>query len=316
MTVNGNSTFGSSTPFTMTNTGSNGSPVRGTAAAEADAQNPFVAEQSTTGGDSVNLSAAQQGLIMADDNRDGVVDKQELANAAYQLLNNPNASETDRQVGRLFASMVLGGKDGQALLPDMNGDGGISANELALLASADQQDMAISTQDFSFAFGGAYNINGSAFTLSDLEAIAKGQQPANPPAAGSPAENTPGGTAAAGTGTTEDPPVNEAGNATETPPESSAAQETGETGEAGGTNPAADAPNGSTSDSPPASAAQTSPAATLTKIVTAFTELLQAMLNPSQDGQSGQNMLNAFVKFFTAIAEAFGPPKSQEAQTA
>ncbi len=313
MTVNGNSTFGSSTPFTMTNTGSSGSPVRGTSGAEEDSQNPFVAEQSTTGGDSVNLSAAQQGLIMADDNRDGVVDKQELANAAYQLLNNPNASETDRQVGRLFASMVLGGKDGQALLPDMNGDGGISANELALLASADQQDMAISTQDFSFAFGGAYNINGSAFTLSDLEAIAKGQQPANPPAAGSPTENTPGGTAAAGTGTTEDPPVNETGNATETPPESSAAQETGETGKP---DPATNGSEASTGDPPAASSDPKSTEATINKIVSAFTELLQAMLNPSQDGQSGQNMMNAFVKFFTALTEAFAKPQDQKGQTA
>ncbi|WP_303674910.1 hypothetical protein [Vampirovibrio chlorellavorus] len=316
MTVNGNSTFGSSTPFTMTNTGSSGSPVRGTSAAEADAQNPFVAEQSTIGGDSVSLSAAQQGLIMADDNRDGVVDKQELANAAYQLLNNPNASETDLQVGRLFASMVLGGKEGQALLPDMNGDGGISANELALLASGDQQDMSISTQDFSFAFSGAYNINGSDFTLSDLEAIANGQQPANPPAAGSTAEDSSGGTAAPGAGTTQDP-VNEAGTATETPPESSAAQGTGETGQS---DPAANGSDGvtdgTTGDTPAASQDPKSTEATINNIVSAFTELLQAMLNPSQDGQSGKNMLNAFVKFFTALTEAFGKPQDQQDQTA
>jgi hypothetical protein len=264
MTVSGNSAFGSSAPHTLSSSGSHGSSVWSQSATQADAQNPFSADQ-VVEGDFVNLGAAQQGLIMADDNRDGLVDKQELANAAYQLLNNPNATEADIQLGRLYAAMVLGGKDAQGLFPDMNGDGAISANELALLASGDQQDDVISAQDLRFAFGDDFNAGASHFTLSDLEAIASGQSSTVPP---------------------------------ETESDTASAAEDAETG-------TVDTPSAANPEQP-------SPESTITKVVTAFTELIQAMLNPSDGGQ----MMNAFMKFFTALIEAFTQPQAQAEQGA
>lgn len=127
-------------------------------------------------GDTVDLGLAQKTLILADDNHDGVTDRQELANAAYQILGNPDATSQDLALGSLFASFVLGGKDGQGLNPDINQDGGVTGNELALIAKGDNQSTGISKNDIAQAFGSRVKTGGNSFTLSDLQTIAQSTQ--------------------------------------------------------------------------------------------------------------------------------------------
>ncbi|WP_373531032.1 hypothetical protein [Vampirovibrio sp.] len=124
--------------------------------------------------DSVSLSAASQALIMADDNLDGIVDKQELAKASFQLLSQESSSGM-QGIGSLFATMVMGGQNGSGLFPDVDQDGGISPNELALVARGDEDAETLSVADFSAAFGEAFVASGKAFTLADLEAISLGK---------------------------------------------------------------------------------------------------------------------------------------------
>lgn len=122
----------------------------------------------------VSLSGANHALLMADDNLDGVIDQQELAMAAYQLLGSASATEEDQSVGRLFATLVQGGADGKGLFPDLDRDGALSSNELALLAKGDDDASTISTNDFQFAFGKQYTQGGNNIALDGLKGIATG----------------------------------------------------------------------------------------------------------------------------------------------
>lgn len=179
--------------------------ARGNGGSSSDSEENVFCLDESGGADSVSLSAANQALIMADDNRDGIVDRQELANASYQLLSNEDATDSDTAVGRLFGTMVLGGQDGEGLYPDINQDGGITSNELALLARGDDDTEAISIEDFTLAYGDEANPEGSSFTLEDLEAAAMGQ------ATGSTGESGIGDTQESGPGqpSVDDPGVTE-----------------------------------------------------------------------------------------------------------
>ncbi len=122
--------------------------------------------------DSIQLESALNALTLADDNGDGKVDRQEMANASYQLLSDPEASDSDKATGQMFATMLLGGKDGKGLFADFNDDGGVTANELTLLAKGDDDATSISTDDFKQAFGTRYKKGGNEFNLQDLKDIA------------------------------------------------------------------------------------------------------------------------------------------------
>lgn len=150
-------------PFNITNAGSTG---------EAD-----------TSGNLVDLSSANRALLLADHNLDGIVDQQELAMASYQLLSNENATAEDGVLGQMLATMVQGGADGTGLFPDLNGDGGLSANELALLAKGDDDASTISSEDFQFAYGNKAQSGGNTISLDGLRQIATGNTgTTNPPA--------------------------------------------------------------------------------------------------------------------------------------
>ncbi len=213
--------------------------------------NPFFpAEQTPTADtESIDVADLNQALILSDDNQDGIVSRQELAKATLQILTAPNISQTENKISGVFSTMVLGGKDGQGLFPDMNGDGGITADELALLANGDGLSDAISFEDFRYTFEDNFNPDGTTFQLSDLEAIAAGQEPTD----------------------TQSPPTS---TATVNPDQSQTV---------------------------------------VTKVISAFTDLLQALINPPQSGQSGSGLTNAFVNFFTALTEALTQPSAQSA---
>lgn len=123
--------------------------------------------------DSVELAASLAALRLADDNGDGVVDRQEMANAAYQLLNDETSTAEEKAIGNMFATMVLGGADEKGLFADFNDDGGVTANELTLLAKGDDTADSIGAQDFKQAFGTRYKAGGVEFVLEDLKAAAK-----------------------------------------------------------------------------------------------------------------------------------------------
>lgn len=161
-------------PFSITNTGATG--------------------ETDTTGNLVDLSSANRILIQADHNMDGIVDQQELAITSYQLLSNENATPEDKVLGQMFATMVQGGADGTGLFPDLNGDGGLSSNELALLAKGDDDASTISSADFQFAYGDKAQSGGNTISLDALRQIATG----NTGAANPPAEN--GQTPMGGTG--------------------------------------------------------------------------------------------------------------------
>lgn len=128
---------------------------------------------STTSTDSVQLAASLGTLRLADDNCDGVVDRHEMANAAYQLLNDETSTAEEKAVGQMFATMVLGGADEKGLFADFNDDGGVTENELTLLAKGDDVATDITNADFKQAFGTRYKEGGVEFDLADLKALAK-----------------------------------------------------------------------------------------------------------------------------------------------
>lgn len=101
-----------------------------------------------------------------------------------QLLSNENATEEDQLLGQMFATMVQGGADGTGLFLDTDGDGGLSSNELALLAKGDDDASTISTEDFKAVFGNQYKAGGNNVSLDGLKEIATG--------GASDAKNTPG----------------------------------------------------------------------------------------------------------------------------
>jgi len=131
--------------------------------------------------DSVQLESALSALTLADDNGDGVVDRQEMANASYQLLSNPDASDSDKATGQMFATMLLGGTDGKGLFADFNDDGGVTADELTKLAKGDDDAASISKDDFKQAFGNRYKKGGNEFSLQDLKDIATPPPDGNDP---------------------------------------------------------------------------------------------------------------------------------------
>lgn len=288
--------------------------------------NPFSGSPATSAntGDSVSLSTASQGLILADDNRDGVVDQAELANASYQLLNNPEATANETALGQLYATMALGGQNGQGLLPDINGDGGITANELKLLAHGDGQDGSISPDDFSYAFGKQFTPDGQSFQLSDLAALASGKQPA-----GSPAEASSTGRQNAVIN--QQPAVNRqpvADQSTTAPKTQPAAPvQSSAASQQPVSKPNTAATQDSTACNQPASKQDTAAKAVqvsaqepatqlLNTLLMSFADLLKTLFAPAQQGansksqQSGQSSskdkTTAFLSFFQSILQALG----------
>lgn len=140
---------------------------------------PIVTNAGTQSSDLVDLKGAQRSLIMADDNRDGVVDQRELANASYQLLSNEDATPEEQGLGQLFGTMVMGGKSGKGLFPDIDQNGGITETDLNMLARGDDDAETISAKDFKAAFGDEVNSGGNTISLDELEQIASGESPVN-----------------------------------------------------------------------------------------------------------------------------------------
>lgn len=172
-------------PFSITNTGATG--------------------ETDTAGSLVDLSSANRVLLLADHNLDGLVDQQELAMASYQLLSNESATAEDKVLGQMLATMVQGGADGTGLFPDLNGDGGLSSNELSLLAKGDDDASTISSADFQFAYGNKAQAGGNTISLDGLRQIATGNTGATNPPAGN--GQTPTGGTGSSNGANQQPTV-------------------------------------------------------------------------------------------------------------
>jgi hypothetical protein len=142
--------------------------------------------------DSVDIDTAMLAWRLADENHDGVVDRREMANAAYQLLSKENATAEEKALGNMFATIVLGGADGKGLDPY---DSNISESDMRSLARADGNGDSISAKDFKVTMGDRA-AGGNPFTLDELYQIAHQQ---NAGAPGAPAPGTPAPAPAPGT---------------------------------------------------------------------------------------------------------------------
>lgn len=102
----------------------------------------------------------------------GVLDRPELAKASLNLMgqDDPNA----QNAGRLLATFVQGGKNGQGLLPDYNGDHALSLQELNRFAGGSPT---IGAQNFQRTFGDQYQPGGSNINIPGLQSIASENLP-------------------------------------------------------------------------------------------------------------------------------------------
>jgi hypothetical protein len=98
---------------------------------------------------------------------DGKLDQGEIAHAAQDLLRYGNGRE--QEMGRMLATMVQGGRDGQGLFPDKNGDRAIDFCEFKQLAALDGNHCAIDDRDFANGFGGRFQPGGVPIDMRDLK---------------------------------------------------------------------------------------------------------------------------------------------------
>jgi hypothetical protein len=118
---------------------------------------------------SVNISQFQyffrpgwQGGYDIDGN--GKLDRPEIAKASLNLM----GQEDPQTAGRMMATFVQGGSDGQGLLPDFNNDNALSYEELAQFAGPGGQ---ISSQNFQETFGNRYQPGGGEGNIAGLQQI-------------------------------------------------------------------------------------------------------------------------------------------------
>lgn len=102
----------------------------------------------------------------------GVLDRPELAKASLNLMGQDNPN--DQAAGRLLATFVEGGRDGKGLLPDYNGDGSLSRQELYRFAGGRPT---ITSQNFQQTFGDRYQPGGSSLDIPELEDIGRQNLP-------------------------------------------------------------------------------------------------------------------------------------------
>jgi hypothetical protein len=102
----------------------------------------------------------------------GVLDRPELAKASLSLMGNENPNA--QNAGRLLATFVQGGKNGQGLLPDYNGDNALSLGELNRFAGPSG---VIGPQNFQQTFGDQYQAGGSNINIPGLQDIASQNSP-------------------------------------------------------------------------------------------------------------------------------------------
>lgn len=121
---------------------------------------------------SVGLSQLGQYFPKYDIDKNGKLDRPEVAQAALNLLGSDNPQ--DQTAGSLFSTFVQGGKDGQGLFPDFNQDGGLSLNELSTLAGASGNSNALESGDFQASFGNRFQPGGGTGNIDGLKQIAEG----------------------------------------------------------------------------------------------------------------------------------------------
>lgn len=120
----------------------------------------------------VTLPMLQQIFQAFDGNRDGRMDRQEIAQSSLSLFQQGN-----QFMGGFMASFLQGGLDRQGLMPDYNRDGALDLNELNSLSNASGYGGVIETSDFATVFQGRVNPQGggSPIDINQLQATASGQ---------------------------------------------------------------------------------------------------------------------------------------------
>lgn len=118
----------------------------------------------------VNIGQLQQLFPAFDINRDGQLDRPELAKASLNLIGQGDQASVT--TGSLLATMVQGGVDRQGLFPDFNGSGGVSFNELAQLAAGNGNQGSIEAADFQAVFGNRFQAGGNSLDINGLQQLA------------------------------------------------------------------------------------------------------------------------------------------------
>lgn len=142
--------------------------------------------------DTVAIDTLLNGWQKADKNEDGVASRQELATAAYSLLTQKDVSDEDKGVGRILATLAMGGKEGTGLSELYSDrDGGISRQEIKSLAARDGMSGQMSVDDLKSALGSRYVAGGKDIDLEKLKALGN-QDPTKPPSKDPPVEEPAG----------------------------------------------------------------------------------------------------------------------------
>lgn len=116
----------------------------------------------------VKLADALRVAAFYDTDRNGILDRTEISQAAMGAFNNNR-----EDLGSLFAGFLQGGVNKGGLLPDFNKDNFLDAQELRQLAAGGKSDT-LENSDFKFAFGTNYSETGNVVNKNQLAIWAKG----------------------------------------------------------------------------------------------------------------------------------------------
>lgn len=137
----------------------------------ADGTEPANTPQAPT---EVTLTRVETLFAQFDADGDNRLSRQEIAQAALSLL-----EAGDVKAFMLFATFVMGGKDGQGIFPDEDGDGCLSLQELTDLAGADGTTASITPQDFKARYPQLAG-DGNPIDLEKLKKIAQAEEQPQP----------------------------------------------------------------------------------------------------------------------------------------
>ena len=118
----------------------------------------------------VSVSTLQPLFQRFDADRNGKMDRAEIAQASLNLLQSGDAVQINQ--GNLFATFVQGGVNKNGLLPDMDKDNALSLAELSNLASHSGDGAAIEASDFQKGFGNAFVAGGNTVDMAKLKELA------------------------------------------------------------------------------------------------------------------------------------------------
>lgn len=116
----------------------------------------------------ISLNEVQYYIQQFDADRNGGLNRQETAMAAYSLYNQNNPAAS------FFSTLVQGGKEGTGLLPDINNNQQFDMSDAWSLSRLSGSNEAIEPSDFQAGFGPLALSSGRPIDLAQLAEIANG----------------------------------------------------------------------------------------------------------------------------------------------